>query len=75
MYLARDVPYIISGPSPRDCLTLHSVIGELADKEEVILIHDPHPSNQFFGTERPRYIGFLVPITSSYVKVLQSAKT
>lgn len=58
----RSVLCIITGTSPRECLTgRHAVVGELLGLEGFSLLHDPHPSQNFIVDE-PTHATFFVPL-------------
>ena len=59
----RPVRCIVSGYSPRKCLTgRHAVVGSLLGLEGFELEHDPNPATQWLDDE-PTHATFFVPIS------------
>ena len=53
-----DTWVIFSGKGPRG--VMHSVVGELKyGSPSATLVHDPHPSGEFFGDNQPDWAMFL----------------
>ena len=66
---------ILTGKSPRGCL--HSVVGQVCDQyvDGFQLIHDPHPSREFFGennaVESVMFIGPTLVELDNYKSLIQ----
>lgn len=59
---SRPVPCILTGKSPRECLTgKHAVVAELCGLEGFTVVHDPHCSGDGIVGD-PTMVTFLIPI-------------
>lgn len=60
--VSRPVVCIITGVSPRECVTgRHAVVGELIGLEGFELLHDPHPSGEWIEGD-PTHAVFFVRV-------------
>ena len=64
----RPVRCIITGKSPRECVTgRHAVVGSLLGLEGFRLEHDPHPASTWIDGD-PTHAVFFVPIEAMAVQ-------
>ena len=64
--VTSPVPCIISGRSPRECVSgSHAVVAELLGLEGFRLLHDPHPSNLWIDGDATHAVFFVPLVTRS----------